>query len=97
MIFPEPIRSLFGVCFGAGVSFFNFFLLKKWAMRLGNFQKPTSLFLFALFCRYLFLFFGIWIIVQGKWTSRWAGLAGLFGMYIGLLAYEFAKLKKSGD
>ena len=89
-------NAFFGFCFGASVSWLNFFLLKIWAMRLGNFQKRSSPFLIALFFRYLLLFFGIFVIVNGKWCDRTFGLIGLFGMYVGLLVYEFAKLKKSG-
>jgi len=88
---------LFGLLFGIGISWCNFFLLKRWVLKLGNFQKPTPSFLVALSSRYLLLFFGIFVIVSDKWLDRWSGLLGLFGMYVGLLAYEFVKLKRTGD
>jgi len=91
------LRMLLGAGFGAGVSFLNFFLLKKWVMRLGTFQKPNPSFLLAFSSRYLLLFVGILVIVGGKWVDRTSGLVGLFGMYVGLLVYEFVKLKRSGD
>ena len=91
------VRYFLGVCFGAGISWFNFFLLRKWAVRLGNFQNPTLLFFIALFCRYLVLFFGVFIIVSDRWFDRWAGLFGLFGMYVGLLVYEFVRLRRTGE
>lgn len=96
-MFPEPIYSLGGLFFGAGLSFFNFFLLKKWVMRLGSLRKPNLSFLLAFSSRYLLLFAGIFVIVSAKWVSRRAGLLGLFGTYIGLLAYEFIKLKRTGE
>ena len=86
-----------GFFFGAGVSCLNFFLLKVWAMRLGNLRKQTFPFFIALLLRYLLLFFGIFVIVGGKWLDRVSGLIGLFGMYVGLLAYQFVKLRRQGD
>ncbi|MFH1857908.1 MAG: hypothetical protein ABH845_03275 [Candidatus Omnitrophota bacterium] len=90
-------RILSGLCFGVGLSWFNFFLLKKWVMRLGSFKKPTLSFLLALSSRYVLLFFGIFVIVGAKWCDRTAGLLGLFGMYVGLLIHEFVKLRRMGD
>lgn len=92
----DAVRLIGGFFFGVAVSFLNFFLLKKWAMQLGNFNKPTSPFLLVLFGRYLLLFFGIFVIVSGRWVNRASGLLGLFGTYVGLLAYEFVKLKRQG-
>ncbi len=89
-------RVVGGALFGMAVSFINFFLLRKWAMRLGDLNKPSLPFLAALFTRYLLLFSGIFVIVSGKWVDRASGLIGLFGMYVGLLTYQFVKLKK-GD
>lgn len=90
------MRHLLGFLFGAGISWFNFFLLKKWAIRLGKIQRRISPFYAVFTLRYLVLFFGIFFIVSGRWVDRWAGLLGLFGMYVGLLAYEFVKLKRMG-
>ena len=94
---PEMLRLVGGFLFGGAVSSINFFLLKKWVIRLGSFQKPTSPFLLAHFFRYLLLIFGICVIVGGRWVNRTSGLIGLFGMYVGLLVYQFVKLKKAGD
>ena len=94
---PSAFRVIGGFLFGGSVSALNFFLLKKWVMRLGNFQKPTTPFLLAHFTRYLLLIFGIYVIVGARWVDRTSGLSGLFGMYVGLLVYQFVKLKKSGD
>ena len=91
------MRVLAGAFFGAAVAWLNFFLLKKWVIRLGSFQKPTSPFLLAHFSRYLLLIFGICVIVGGRWVNRASGLTSLFGMYVGLLVYQFVKLKKQGD
>ncbi len=91
------MRILLGVLFGAGVSWLNFFILKKWMLRFGGFQKSSPFFYLVFFSRYLILFFGIFIIVQNRWVDRWAGLTGLFATYVGLLAHEFVKLKRSGD
>ena len=93
----EMLRMIGGFLFGAAVSSLNFFLLKKWVIRLGNFQKPTTPFLLAHFSRYLLLIFGICVIVGGRWVNRTSGLVGLFGMYVGLLVYQFVKLKQAGD
>ena len=91
------MHVLAGAFIGSTIAYLNFFLLKKWVMRLGNFQKPTTPFLLAHLARYLLLIFGIYVIVGGKWVSRTSGLFGLFGMYVGLLTYQFVKLKKSGE
>ena len=93
----EAFRVISGAFFGMAVSYLNFFLLRKWAMRLGDLGKPSLPFLGALFTRYLLLFSGIFVIVSGKWVNRASGLIGLFGMYVGLLAYQFVKLKRQGD
>ena len=93
----EPLHTLGGFLFGAAVSSLNFFLLKRWVIRLGSFQKPTAPFFLAHFFRYLLLIFGIYVIVGGRWVHRASGLIGLFGMYVGLLVYQFVKLKKQGD
>ena len=91
----NALRMVGGFLFGAAVSSLNFFLLKKWVMRLGSFQKPTSPFLLAHFLRYLLLIFGICVIVGGRWVNRTSGLIGLFGMYVGLLVYQFVKLRRA--
>jgi len=91
------MRWISGFLFGAGISLLNFFLLTRWVMRLGNLRKPSPPFLLAFFSRYLLLFFGIFVIVSGKWVDRLGGLLGLALMYFGLLAYEFARLKRKGD
>ena len=77
------------------MAFFNFWVLKRGLLLLGDFRTKNSLFLFFLFLRYTFLASGIFILLKWKALDWRGGLAGLLGVYTALLVFEAIKLRST--
>ena len=89
-------KILAGFGFGGFVAFFNFWVLKRGVLFLGDFRKRHSLFLIFLLVRYVLLACGILILLKWKALEWRSALAGLFSVYVGLLVYEAVKLRSAG-
>jgi len=90
-------KSLAGFGFGGLVAFFNFWVLKRGVLLLGDFRKRQSSFLLFLMLRYAFLACGIFILFKWKALEWRSGLVGLFGVYVGLLVFEAMKLRSTSS
>ena len=88
-------KILAGFGFGGFVAFFNFWVLKRGILFLGDFRKKNSLFLLFLFLRYAFLGGGIFILLKWKALDWRSGLVGLLGVYVVLLIFEALKLRST--
>jgi len=90
-------RILAGFGFGGIVAFFNFWVLKRGILLLGDFRKKQTPFLLFLLLRYLLLACGIFLLFKWEALEWRSGLAGLLGVYVALLILEALKLRSSAS